>query len=274
MILDFSRPLLMGIINLTPDSFSDGGHYTTLAGAVERGLRMVEHGADIIDVGGESTRPGSCRVSADVQCQRILEVIAALRDQLPPEILISVDTTLSGVAAAAIESGARMVNDVSAGRDDPAMLELVAKSGVYWVMMHMWGSLACMREDPDVDDPLGKIESFFAERRAVAVAAGVDRERLIFDPGIGFGKTRRHNLLLMGALSRLRSMGQPILLGVSRKQFMGSLCRVSAPSELLPATCAATALGVMAGVDMFRVHDVAENRQAADVAWAIRNATR
>ncbi len=273
MTKEISPPSIMGILNLTPDSFFDGGRYATVAEGVERGVQMASEGAAIIDVGGESTRPGARRVSGAEQCSRILEVVKVLRAKLNPEIVISIDTTLSEVAAAAIERGAGMVNDISAGRDDPDMLKLVAKRGVSMVMMHMKGRPESMQLNPEYSDLLAEVEDFFRERLAAAISAGVARHRLILDPGIGFGKRREHNLLLMRSLARLKALGQPLLLGVSRKRFMGSICSVTHPAELLPATCGATALGVMAGVDIFRVHDVAENRQVADMAWAIRKAS-
>lgn len=262
----------MGILNLTPDSFSDGGRYATTADAVARALAMVQEGADIIDVGGESTRPGARRVDATEQKRRVLEVVQQLHRRLGPEMPVSIDTTLSEVAAAAIEHGASIVNDISAGRDDPDILKLVADTGAYLVLMHMQGTPETMQIEPVYEDVVGEVETFLRQRAGAALAAGVRRDRLILDPGIGFGKTREHNLLLLQALSRLCALGYPLLIGVSRKRFMGSICKVQSPHELTAATCACTALGVLAGAAIFRVHDVAENRQAADVAAAIRQA--
>jgi dihydropteroate synthase len=270
--LSFSRPLIMGILNLTPDSFSDGGRYTTTGDAVARALAMVQEGADIIDVGGESTRPGARRVDAAEQKGRVLEVIRELHRRLGPEVPISIDTTLSEVASAALDNGASIVNDISAGRDDPSILKLVADTGAYLVLMHMQGTPETMQIDPIYEDVVGEVEAFLRERAGAALAAGVRPDRLILDPGIGFGKTREHNLLLLQSLSRLCALGYPLLLGVSRKRFMGSICKMQSPDDLTAATCACTALGVLAGVAVFRVHDVAENRQAADVAAAIRQA--
>lgn len=262
----------MGILNLTPDSFSDGGHYGSLQRAVERGLQMAREGADIIDVGGESTRPGASRVSAGQQNSRVLAVIEQLHRQLPPGIAISIDTTLSEVASAALARGASIINDISAGRDDPGMLQLAAGQDASLVLMHMQGQPQTMQRNPSYADVVAEVEAFLSRRAEVAVAAGVPRESIILDPGIGFGKRRSHNLALLRALPRFTALGYPMLLGVSRKRFMGAVCDVSSPLELLPATCAATALGVMAGVAVFRVHDVAENRQAADIALAIKQA--
>lgn len=260
----------MGILNVTPDSFSDGGRFDTLERALERGLDLARQGADILDIGGESTRPGASRVGAEVQKARVLPVIGALRRHLPHRIALSVDTTLGTVAAAAIDQGATLINDVSAGRDDPAMLPLAAESGAGLVLMHMRGTPQTMQQDPVYQDVVAEVEAFLLQRATAALEAGVRREAIILDPGIGFGKTRRHNLLLLQALPRLCALGFPLLLGVSRKRFMGSICAVSDPAELVPATCACTALGVAAGVSIFRVHDVAQNRQAADVAAAIK----
>jgi dihydropteroate synthase len=265
-----ARPQIMGILNLTPDSFSDGGSYASVAEGVARGLQLAADGADIVDVGGESTRPGALPVPAEEQRRRILPVIEGLSAALPPHVVISIDTRLSTVAEAALERGARMINDISAGRYDGQMFRLAALARVPLVLMHMQGSPETMQREPCYRDVVAEVEAFLRERMAAACAAGVQPGDLILDPGIGFGKTRQHNLALLGALPRLAALGCPLLLGVSRKRFMGSICRVDDPRQLLPATCACTALGVLAGVSIFRVHDVAENRQAADVAMAIR----
>ncbi len=267
-ILDFSHPLIMGILNLTPDSFSDGGRYDT-ASAVIRGLEMVAEGADIIDIGGESTRPEALRVSAAEQNRRVLETIEVLRDRLPAGFPISIDTTLSEVARRAIERGASMINDVSAGRDDPEMFSLAAATGVTLALMHMQGTPETMQREPAYTDVVSDVKAFLEARVEAALTAGVEREALLLDPGIGFGKRKQHNLQLLAELKQIDELGFPLLLGVSRKRFMGSLCHQTEPAQLIPATCACTALGVMAGVKVFRVHDVWQNRQAADVAWAI-----
>ncbi len=267
-ILDFSHPLIMGILNLTPDSFSDGGRYDT-ASAVTRGLEMVAEGADIIDIGGESTRPEALRVSAAEQNRRVLETIEVLRDRLPAGFPISIDTTLSEVARRAIERGASMINDVSAGRDDPEMFSLAAATGVTLALMHMQGTPETMQREPAYTDVVSDVKAFLEARVEAALTAGVEREALLLDPGIGFGKRKQHNLQLLAELKQIDELGFPLLLGVSRKRFMGSLCHQTEPAQLIPATCACTALGVMAGVKVFRVHDVWQNRQAADVAWAI-----
>jgi dihydropteroate synthase len=272
--LDYSRPLIMGILNATPDSFSDGGQFLDVERAVAHGLAMAEEGADIIDVGGESTRPGSQRILAEEQIRRVVGVIRGLRAQLPAGAAISIDTSLGAVARAALDAGADIINDVSAGRDDPAMFRLAAEWGVPIVLMHMQGDPATMQDNPQYQDAPAEVASFLAERAQVAMAAGVEKSSIILDPGIGFGKLKEHNLALLANLDRLVALGYPVLLGASRKRFMGSICKVESPEALMPATCATTALGVMAGIAIFRVHDVCANRQAADVALAIRNASR
>lgn len=271
--IDSNRPLIMGILNVTPDSFSDGGRYADVEQATAHGLAMAEQGADIIDVGGESTRPGSTRIDADEQKRRVLAVIGHLRQRLPENVTISIDTTSSEVAEAALAAGAGMINDISAGREDSRMLPLAARGGVPIVLMHMQGTPQTMQDDPRYADVVGEIEVYLKGRAQAAEVAGVSREKIILDPGIGFGKTREHNLTLMANLARFVALGYPLLVGASRKRFMGSLLNVQVPAELVPATCATTALGVMAGVKIFRVHDVAANRQAADVAGAISRYT-
>ncbi len=268
------RPMIMGILNVTPDSFSDGGRYTAVAAAVAQGLHMVEEGAEVIDVGGESTRPGAERVMADEQIRRVVPVIAALKPRLPPGRFISIDTTLAPVAEAALDAGADFVNDVSAGRDDPALLDLVARRGVAIVLMHMQGTPKTMQDDPRYEDVVTEVRDFLFQRVEAARQAGIPREAIVLDPGIGFGKRRDDNLALMAHLDTLTATGYPVLLGTSRKRFMGAVLEVREPTELVSATVATTALGVMAGVRIFRVHDVKENHQAMTVAWAIRQARR
>jgi dihydropteroate synthase len=270
----------MGILNVTPDSFSDGGRHNALELAVSHGLILAGEGADIIDIGGESTRPGSQRVDAREQQRRVIDVIRQLRlqfDAMGPfgrRIAISVDTTLSPVAAAALEAGADMLNDISAGLDDPAMLTLAADRQVPIVLMHMQGQPATMQQNPQYADVVAEVIAHLQSRTAAAIAAGIPASQIIHDPGIGFGKTREHNLTLLAALDRFVALRHPVLLGTSRKRFMGSLCTTAdgtlpSPRDLLGATCATTALGVARGVQIFRVHDVKPNRQAADVARAM-----
>ena len=259
----------MGILNITPDSFSDGGRYQNCDLAVEQALLMVAEGADIVDVGGESTRPGSARVSAADQIGRVVPIIRALRQQLPATCTISIDTTLSEVAVAAVKAGAGLVNDVSAGTDDPLLFKAVAHLGAPIVLMHRQGTPETMQDNPVYADMVGEVRAYLEGRANAAIAAGIPHESIIIDPGIGFGKKKAHNLQLMAGLSVFVDTGFPVLLGASRKRFMGAVCHEQAPSELLGATVATTVLGVMAGIKIFRVHDIKPNRQAADVTTAI-----
>lgn len=266
------KPLIMGILNVTPDSFSDGGKFVALDSSLQHCVRMIEEGADIIDIGGESTRPGSEPVCVEEQIKRVVPVITELRKQLSMDIPISIDTTSNRVAEAALDAGATMINDISAGRHDERILQLAAQSGVPIILMHIQGEPKTMQNNPHYDDVIGEIRAALEERISAALAAGVQRQRIIIDPGIGFGKRKQDNLVLLAHLAEFVTMGYPVLLGTSRKRIMGNLCAVSHPSELVTATAVTTALGVMAGVQVFRVHDVRENRQAADVAWAIKQA--
>lgn len=268
---EIRRPLLMGIVNVTPDSFSDGGRHFDPGQAAAHAIAMVEEGAEIIDIGGESTRPGAGRVSPEEQARRTSPVIRRLRQQLPDSIPISIDTTSAAVAAAALEQGASIINDISAGRDDRDMFGLAARGGVAIVLMHMQGVPATMQDEPRYDNAVEEIREFLLKRVEAALAAGIAEHRIIIDPGIGFGKTKQHNLELMANLCRFTSTGYPVLLGASRKRFMGSICQVEQFDELVGATCAATTLGVVAGVKIFRVHDIRANRQAVQVACAVKN---
>ena len=270
-LLKNDRPIIMGILNLTPDSFSDGGSYTDIGQAVCFALEMVNEGADIIDVGGESTRPDSKRVAPAEQLRRVLEVIKTLRQTLPKNIPISIDTTWSEVAKAAIWAGASIINDTRSGRDDDGIFELAAEKKVPIVMMHMQGIPQTMQNDPSYKDVVGEVKAFLLERCEIAKGKGVLKENLIIDPGIGFGKTQEHNLELMAHLEEFTATGYPVLLGTSRKRFMGTVCAGAKPNDLVGATCATTVLGVNAGVRIFRVHDVKQNRQAADIAWTINS---
>lgn len=270
---DDGRPLIMGILNVTPDSFSDGGRYAGTDAALVQARRMREEGADVIDVGGESTRPGASDVDAATQCRRVLGVIERLRDEFAGAPLLSIDTRSPAVAEAALAAGAAIVNDVSAGRE-PGMFECVAARDAAVVLMHMQGTPATMQDDPRYADVVAEVRAFLLERAAAAEAAGIDRGRIAIDPGIGFGKTRAHNLTLLAHLDAFVETGFPVVLGTSRKRFMGAICEEREFTRLVSATCATTALGVASGVAVFRVHDVRENRQAADVAWACRTSRR
>ena len=265
------RPLLMGILNVTPDSFSDGGKFVDVEAACRWAEKMVADGADIIDVGGESTRPGAAAIAPQVQIERVLPVVSELRGRLPQTISLSVDTRSVEVAQSVLGAGANIVNDVSAGQETD-MFATVAAHGAGIVLMHMQGSPATMQDEPHYHDVTAEVCAFLLSRAQAAEAAGIARTSIALDPGLGFGKTRTHNLRLLATLKELVAYGYVVLLGTSRKRFMGSICGEINPRELLGATCATTALGVAAGARIFRVHDVKANRQAADVAWAIEAA--
>ena len=264
-----SKPLLMGVLNATPDSFSDGGLHHDPDAAVARAVEMVELGADIIDIGGESTRPGAERVPPEEQLKRVLPVTRQLQRELPAEVPISIDTSSTAVAGAALEQGATIVNDISAGRDDPGMFKLVAEAAVPYIIMHMQGTPRTMQDNPTYTDVVAEIKAFLLERAAAARKAGIRQENLVIDPGIGFGKSKRDNLDIIMNLDSFTATGYKVMLGASRKRFMGSICDITEYSELVGATCATTAIGVFAGVHILRVHDIKENRQALDVAWAL-----
>ena len=264
------KPLIMGILNITPDSFSDGGKYSGLDDALKQAERMLAEGVDIIDIGGESTRPSSDPVPAAEQIQRVIPVITAIRQQLKSTILISIDTTAGAVAKAALATGANIINDVSAGRDDPTILTLAAETNTPIILMHSRGAPKTMQDNPYYEDAVREVIKVLEQRIDAALTAGIKKENIALDPGIGFGKRKQDNLDLLAHLDAIVALGFPVLLGASRKRFMGALCNVKDPSELVTATAVTTALGVMAGVQVFRVHDVKENRQAADVAWAIK----
>lgn len=268
----FEKPLLMGILNVTPDSFSDGGRYRSTDLALQHVEQMVKEGVDWIDIGGESTRPGSESIEPDVQIERVVPIIKSIRDNLSATIPVSIDTTQSIVAQAAIEAGATVINDVSAGRDDAAMFTCAVTYQTPIILMHMQGQPKNMQENPSYSQVIEEVLAFLLQRAELAQQAGIAVNNIILDPGIGFGKRKQDNLLLMAHLEALVDLGYPVLLGASRKRFMGSVCQVTEASELAVATAVTTALGVMAGVKLFRVHDVAENRQALDVSWAIRTA--
>ena len=272
MFEDNNKPLIMGILNVTPDSFSDGGQYSNTSAAMHQAERMLAEGADIIDIGGESTRPGSDAVPAEQQIERVLPVINALRQYT--DKLISIDTTSSIVAKAALSAGANLINDVSAGQDDPTILTLAATNNVPLVLMHSQGTPKTMQNNPQYEDVVSEVIADLEARINAALAAGIKKANIIIDPGIGFGKRKQDNLDLLAHLQNFVALGFPVLLGTSRKRFMGSICAVDQPSELVTATAVTTALGVMAGVKLFRVHDVKENRQAIDVAWAIKKSAK
>jgi dihydropteroate synthase len=256
---------LMGVVNVTPDSFSDGGLYLDPGAAIAHGRELAEAGADILDVGGESTRPGAEFVPAEEELRRVVPVVRGLRDTGPR---ISVDTSKAEVAAAALEAGAEIVNDVTALRGDPGMAALCAERGATVVLMHMRGDPRTMQDDPRYDDVVAEVKGFLAERLGAATAAGIAAERIWLDPGIGFGKTAAHNLELLRRLGELCELGCPLVVGTSRKSFIGRFDG-SGAGERLGGTIASSVLAAAEGADVLRVHDVAEMRQALTVATAI-----
>jgi len=259
----------MGIVNVTPDSFSDGGLHDDADSAVAHGLLLAGEGAAILDIGGESTRPGSLPVPLDDELARVVPVIERLAAATPA--LLSIDTTKAAVARAALDAGATMVNDVTALRGDPAMADLVAERGCPVCLMHMLGEPRTMQDDPRYHDVVAEVAAFLEERLAAAVAAGVREEQVLLDPGIGFGKTVRHNLLLLAHLDRIAALGRPLVLGASRKRFIGTLLGAE-PRDRVSGTVATTVLGLARGAAVVRVHDVRPNVEALQVAAAVFSA--
>lgn len=259
-----SNMKVMGIVNVTPDSFSDGGLYLDTDAAVAHGVELLDQGADILDIGGESTRPGSDPVSAEEELARVVPVIEGLAGEAP----ISIDTTKAEVARAAIAAGASMVNDVTALRGDPGMAGVCAEGGVEVVLMHMLGTPKTMQDDPRYGDVVTEVLDFLLERLAAAMEAGIEQSRIWLDPGIGFGKTAAHNFELLAATDRFAATGQPVLVGPSRKRFIGSLDD-SDESGRLGGTIAACLAARDGGAKMVRVHDVAPVVQALGVAGEI-----
>ena len=249
-----AEPVVMGVVNVTPDSFSDGGLFLDAAAAVEHGHRLTAEGASIVDIGGESTRPGSDAVPEDEELRRVLPVIEQLAGG---EARISIDTTKAAVARAALEAGATIVNDVSAFRFDPELPGVVAESGADCCLMHMLGEPRTMQDDPRYDDVVSEVKSFLEERLAFAVEQGVAEERVWLDPGIGFGKTVAHNLELLARADEIVRLGFRVAIGVSRKGFIHRLADVPDPHDRVPGTIAANVLAYERGARVFRVHDVA-----------------
>ncbi len=273
------RTLLMGIVNVTPDSFSDGGQFFEAKAAIEQGLRLAAEGADILDIGGESTRPGAQAVDAQTECSRVLPVIEALAREV--KVPISIDTSKALVAQRALDAGASLINDVTALRGDPTMAAAAATAGVPLVLMHMQGTPRTMQKSPDYDDLMSEVVAYLRAGLALAADAGVAEEQLVVDPGLGFGKTLAHNLELMRRLPELRSLGRPILVGPSRKSFIGKVLGgtgtppadsgtgILPVSERLFGTAAAVAYCITRGAHILRVHDVAAMRQVARMADAM-----
>ena len=264
-------PVLVGVLNVTPDSFSDGGDFLGPERAVARAATMLDEGVQIIDVGGESTRPGSDPVSPEEEARRVVPVIRGILAERPGAI-VSVDTYRSGTAEAALRGGASVVNDVTALRGDPRLTEVVADARCPVILMHMLGEPKTMQRDPLYGDVVREVRGFLAERAERAVAAGVGEENIILDPGIGFGKTLEHNLALLNKLDAIVELGFPVLVGASRKSFIGRITGVGEARERVPGTVATTVLAYERGATLFRVHDVRANREALAVARAILNA--
>ena len=269
--LDFNKPIIMGILNVTPDSFSDGGSYKSTKSAVDKAMIMIEQGATIIDIGGESTRPGSERVSPIEQKRRIIDVISQLKIKMPRDKIISVDTTSSEVAEAAIDLGVDMINDVSGGNDDQKMMSLIAKHNLYYCIMHMQGSPKTMQDNPKYKNVISEIIDFLSSQSKKAMDLGISKDKIILDPGIGFGKKTEHNLEILKNLENFSRLGFYTLLGTSRKKILGEISGNNNPVDRIAGTCATSALGVMAGINIYRVHDVWQNKQAIDVAYAIKS---
>ncbi|HEX5609139.1 MAG TPA: dihydropteroate synthase [Solirubrobacterales bacterium] len=255
----------MGVVNVTPDSFSDGGLYLDPEAAIAHGEELAEAGAAILDVGGESTRPGAEPVSEAEELRRVIPVLAGLAGSGAE---LSIDTSKAAVAAAALDAGAAIVNDVTALRGDPGMAALCAERGATVVLMHMLGDPRTMQRDPTYDDVVAEVGAFLAERLQAAVAAGIAEEKIWLDPGIGFGKTAEHNLELLRRLPELRRLGRPLVVGTSRKSFIGRLDG-SPAGERLGGTIASSVLAAAEGAAVLRVHDVAEVAQAMKMATAV-----
>ncbi|HEY9725330.1 MAG TPA: dihydropteroate synthase [Chroococcales cyanobacterium] len=261
------RTYLMGVLNVTPDSFSDGGDFYAPATALAQAERMVEAGVDLIDIGGQSTRPGADQVSLEQELDRVLPVVEAVRSAL--SVPISVDTTRASVAQQAVEAGADIVNDISGGTFDPEMLPVVAQLGVPIVLMHMRGTPQTMQQFTNYQDLIGEIYGFLDKQLAIAIQAGIKRSHLLIDPGIGFAKTGEQNLEILRQLPAFRSLGVPILVGVSRKSFIGRLIDQPDPKQRVWGTAAACCGAIAGSADILRVHDVAQMRDVCRVADAI-----
>ncbi len=266
--VDLSKSgMIMGVLNVTPDSFSDGGEFFATDAAIAGGIKMALEGADIIDVGGESTRPGAEPVSVKEELQRVVPVIEKLRAKI--NISISIDTSKPEVASAALDAGASIINDVSAGRGDEKMLSLAARRKAAIVLMHMRGEPRTMQKNPHYEDVVTEVADFFRQQYGRVLECGVDPMTLAFDPGIGFGKALEHNLTLLKNLERLRVHDRPLVVGVSRKSFLGKLMNSSEMSARAAPTIALTGILWARGADILRVHDVKENVAALRTAEAV-----
>jgi dihydropteroate synthase len=267
-VVDLSRRgMIMGVLNVTPDSFSDGGEFFGTEVAVGRGMQMANEGANIIDVGGESTRPGAESVSIDEELKRVIPVIENLRRKI--EVPISIDTSKSAVASAALDAGASIINDVTAGRGDEEMLPLAATRKAAVVLMHMQGEPRTMQKNPRYGDVVREVADFFRQQYERAIECGVDPMRLAFDPGIGFGKTLEHNLSLLENFDQLRVEDRPLAVGVSRKSFLGKMIGSNEMADRRGPTIALTSILRARGADIIRVHDVKENVAALRISEAL-----
>jgi len=260
------RTLIMGILNVTPDSFSDGGLFVSIESAIEHANKMIEDGADIIDIGGESTRPGAEAVPVDVELNRVIPVISELSKLT--NVCISIDTYKSSVAKIAIDNGACIVNDISA-LSDPDMAGVVAKSGVPIILMHKKGSPKDMQISPHYDSLIDEIIQYLQDKISIAEKSGISPDKIVIDPGIGFGKTVEHNLEILRRLGEFKSLGKPILIGTSRKSFIGKILNIDDPKDRVDGTSATVAIAIANGADIIRVHDVRQMKMVARMADAI-----
>jgi len=267
-IFDLSRQgLIMGVLNVTPDSFSDAGKFLPVERAVEHGLRMAAQGAHIVDIGGESTRPGAEAVATDEELRRVIPVIEQLRAK--SEVIISIDTSKAEIARSAIRAGASIVNDVTGGRSDEGMMPLIAETKSAFIIMHMQGTPRTMQISPQYTNVVLEVSVFFRQQYARAIVYNIDPMAIAFDPGIGFGKTLEHNLELLAQLEQLRTCDRPIVIGVSRKSFLGKLINSAQMNDRLAPAVALTSLLRVRGADVLRVHDVKENVNALKITEAI-----
>ncbi len=264
-------PSLMGILNVTPDSFSDGGDFLDVEAAVSFAEAMLDEGASVVDVGGESTRPGSEPVSSEEELRRVIPTVRGILDACP-DALVSVDTYRATVAEAALEAGAAIINDVSALRGDERIASVVAGAGCPVVLMHMRGEPKTMQDDPRYEDVVREVRDFLVKRAEHAIGAGVSPENVVLDPGLGFGKTLEHNLALLGNMGEIVELGFPVLVGVSRKGFIGEITGVGEAKERVLGTAAVSVMAYEQGARLFRVHDVRPNREALAMAEAVTNA--
>ncbi len=265
--LRFSKPLVMGILNVTPDSFSDGGNFATTSQAIKHGYRLLKDGADILDIGGESTRPGAHPVAAEIELSRVLPIVREYSNNT--DIIISVDTQKAQIAKAALEAGAHIINDISAGTHDEKMLELIAAQQAGYVMLHMQGTPSTMQQNPHYTDVIKVIRNFFDRRLEQALTNGIRKTQIVFDPGLGFGKTLADNLTILAQMNQFQYLGRPLLLGASRKSFIG-LIDGSDPGNRLGGSLAAVLSAYLQAVEIYRVHDVLETCQMLKLFSAIQ----